>query len=626
MPTSTWSDVSLGDVVLDQEGKKLDVEIDGSILDATINRSILQASTLTIVVHDPYQKLLNSGLLANLFTVAVDGHKFEIVKVEKDADTITLTFNDWAVALLKKNAVPMKAARAKLTRAQFVKRMVDQEPRVKLFAPEINIKQPIASTKALQKRSALDSQRQSGFPDKVPSDIQIKGTKATAEQLKNIDIVLQTGKSMGADDFTLVTSIATIIQESSAINLSGGDRDSVGLFQQRPSQGWGTAAQCHDQAHAANEFFQRAIVQRKEHKNFTITQLAQSVQISGFPDAYQRWADEAKKIFNFWTGQDEFAVVEGGANVSAKGTPIIPYEFHRGGPGHKGETTWGAAVRLAQEVDWLCFTVGMTLYFITQTDLYTSRPIATIDDNTLGVENIAFDYDLGKPVSHGELTVHAERWQVEPGAVIMLENCGPANGRWLVTEIDRSMMDTEATITIQKPLKPLLEPPAQSGTKVVKANKLVADGSLGGDTVISVARGFLGQGYVMSSNHPGLSLVDLQNGKSEKAPFDCSSFVYWCWLVGGHVELGGAGGSNTTGLIQWAKQTKSNVWLQGTTKPSGGWKAGDVIFPTAEQGEHVCLATGEGSQTIAARTHATGIGYDANQPDTCFFFFRPIPG
>lgn len=628
MPTAAWSDISLGDIILKEENKRLEAKIGGSITAASLTRSALQASTLSITVYDPQQRILNSGLLANLFRVNIDGHIFEIVKVEKQGVDLVLTFQDWAVALLQKNSVPMKAARAKITRAQFVNRMVEEEPRVSLFAPELLVKQAIATTKNNKKAQQKidDSQKKKGFAAKIPADIKIKGTKADAEQLGNVNIALQVaGTIAGMTDQFKVWMIAVGIDESTWHNYSGGDASSVGVFQQQNFAPW-NALDRHDVAQATQMFCTQLIKYNKQDgPGITFLQMVKGVQNprADLVAGYANYLDEAKKIFNFWSGQDEFPVVEGGADVGPKGQPLLPYEFHRGGPGHRNETTWGAVVRLAQEVNWWAFTVGMTLYFISSPDLYTSRPLGTYDDNSLGIEDISFDFDMGKELTHGTITAHAGRWQVDPGGVIILENCGPANGRWLVTEIDRSLFDTEATITLQKPTRPLPEPAQQSGAKVVKANKLVTDGLLSGETVVNVARGFNGGSYRMGANHPGITLADLQNGKSESAPFDCSSLVYYCWLVGGHVEIGGG---DTGGMIQWAKQTKANVWLQGTTKPSGGWKAGDVIFPTVEKGEHVCLATGNGAQTIAARQPSTGIGYDNDQPDTCFFFFRPIPG
>jgi hypothetical protein len=89
------------------------------------------------------------------------------------------------------------------------------------------------------------------------------------------------------------------MQESSLKNIDYGDRDSVGLFQQRTSQGWGTIAQIMDPKYSARAFFGgptgpnagkiRGLLDIKNWSTMSLAQAAQAVQISAFPDAYQKW-------------------------------------------------------------------------------------------------------------------------------------------------------------------------------------------------------------------------------------------------------------------------------------------------------------------------------------------------
>ena len=80
-------------------------------------------------------------------------------------------------------------------------------------------------------------------------------------------------------------AIATAFQESKIHNLNYGDRDSLGLFQQRPSQGWGTAEQVMDPHHAINAFYDH-LVKVRGYTSMKITDAAQAVQRSAFPAAY----------------------------------------------------------------------------------------------------------------------------------------------------------------------------------------------------------------------------------------------------------------------------------------------------------------------------------------------------
>jgi len=97
-------------------------------------------------------------------------------------------------------------------------------------------------------------------------------------------------------------AVATSIQESKLRNLRYGDRDSLGLFQQRPSQGWGTEAQILDPAYATGRFYD-ALVKVKDYGTREITQVAQEVQRSGFPEAYADHEQEGRILASTLTGR-----------------------------------------------------------------------------------------------------------------------------------------------------------------------------------------------------------------------------------------------------------------------------------------------------------------------------------
>ena len=102
-------------------------------------------------------------------------------------------------------------------------------------------------------------------------------------------------------------AIATAIQESKLRNLKYGDRDSVGLFQQRPSQGWGTVEQIKDPRYSAGRFY-GALKKVKGWQEMRITDAAQKVQRSAYPEAYEKWADESKVLAAALTGRATGAV------------------------------------------------------------------------------------------------------------------------------------------------------------------------------------------------------------------------------------------------------------------------------------------------------------------------------
>jgi hypothetical protein len=96
-------------------------------------------------------------------------------------------------------------------------------------------------------------------------------------------------------------AIATAIQESKLRNLTYGDRDSVGLFQQRPSQGWGTEKQILDPVYATNKFYD-ALVKIDGYEQMRITEIAQKVQRSAYPEAYADHEQEGRIMASALSG------------------------------------------------------------------------------------------------------------------------------------------------------------------------------------------------------------------------------------------------------------------------------------------------------------------------------------
>ncbi len=102
-------------------------------------------------------------------------------------------------------------------------------------------------------------------------------------------------------------ALATAIQESKLRNLDYGDRDSLGLFQQRPSQGWGTAEQVTDPVYATSIFYDR-LVTVPQYTEIPVTEAAQAVQRSAFPNAYADHESTARAFSSALTGWSSAAL------------------------------------------------------------------------------------------------------------------------------------------------------------------------------------------------------------------------------------------------------------------------------------------------------------------------------
>lgn len=162
----------------------------------------------------------------------------------------------------------------------------------------------------------------------------------TAEQVTNAAIIVQVGAERGVPLFGWTIAVATAMQESSLRNLPGGPDDSVGLFQQRPSQGWGTVEQLLDPRYAATKFYE-ALAKVDGWQNMTLTDAAQRVQKSAYPDAYARWTGEAQHLVEMIKTRLGITCTAGGTGPWRLPLPEGSYDFGspygpRGGKLHRG--------------------------------------------------------------------------------------------------------------------------------------------------------------------------------------------------------------------------------------------------------------------------------------------------
>ena len=122
------------------------------------------------------------------------------------------------------------------------------------------------------------------------------------EQGSNAATIAAVTISRGLPERALTIALATSMQESKLRNLEGGDRDSLGLFQQRPSQGWGTSQQIADPVYATNKFLD-ALVKVPGYARLPLTEAAQDVQKSGYPSAYAKHEATADTLAAALTGR-----------------------------------------------------------------------------------------------------------------------------------------------------------------------------------------------------------------------------------------------------------------------------------------------------------------------------------
>ncbi|WP_061294077.1 C40 family peptidase [Herbidospora cretacea] len=160
-------------------------------------------------------------------------------------------------------------------------------------------------------------------------------TELDQEQQANAASIIQTGLVLGLPGRAVVIAIATALQESHLRNLTYGHLDSIGLFQQRPSQGWGTKEQILDPEYAARQFYER-LVEVSGWERLPLTRAAQAVQRSAFPDAYAKWETLAQHVVDGLTGSCAVLIPgEQAAAVIAYAQAQLgkPYVWGAEGPG-----------------------------------------------------------------------------------------------------------------------------------------------------------------------------------------------------------------------------------------------------------------------------------------------------
>lgn len=140
-----------------------------------------------------------------------------------------------------------------------------------------------------------------------------------AEQTGNASTILSVGQQRGMDPMGIQIALMTGLDESGLRNLHGGDRDSQGVFQQRPSQGWGSVQQVTDPTYAANKFYDA--LGKTNYKAMNPWDAAQAVQRSGTPDGSNyraQWAGAQRAYQALTSGAyNNIASTPGGANSAA---------------------------------------------------------------------------------------------------------------------------------------------------------------------------------------------------------------------------------------------------------------------------------------------------------------------
>jgi murein DD-endopeptidase MepM/ murein hydrolase activator NlpD len=191
------------------------------------------------------------------------------------------------------------------------------------------------------------------------------------EQTHNAQIIVAVGQTAEVPAYGLQIALATAMQESSLRNLDYGDRDSLGLFQQRPSTGWGTSAQVTDPVYAARAFYggptgpnngePPGLLDIDGWQHMALTDAAQAVQRSAYPKAYARWEAPAGRWLASLTGSSAGICADSAWVVPIHGDYTITARFEQHGP-HWNTTHTGIDLAAPYRREVLAASAGQVTY------------------------------------------------------------------------------------------------------------------------------------------------------------------------------------------------------------------------------------------------------------------------
>lgn len=149
------------------------------------------------------------------------------------------------------------------------------------------------------------------------------------EQSKWASVIVAESIRRGLPARAATIALATAMQESSLRNIDYGDRDSVGLFQQRPSQDWGTVEQIMDPWYSSGKFYE-ALVKVKGWQTGDINDVAQKVQRSGVPEGYRKHVEEARVLASALTGHSTASLSCAVRDSAVPSANLLPQVLDKG--------------------------------------------------------------------------------------------------------------------------------------------------------------------------------------------------------------------------------------------------------------------------------------------------------
>lgn len=434
-------------------GRAMTVNLRDALTRASWESRIDGATVLRMTVHDPDRTLIRTETELHQRTVIeAEDRRFEIADLLKRGSFVDLVCDDWIRAELGEHAGWLAAPAEVTTRAGFIRLLADQagvpcetDPdaatvNTPLARGTDRTDQPVYTT-----GPAGDTPAGAGYPTVSQAQWAADPDLAVAA---TIGIV---ARQVGASPRATLAAYAAALVESRCQNVAFGDRDSLGVFQQRNA--WGPAEARLNPAQAARMFFSGGQGGQKgalhydargvSHNGTPITSagdLAQAVQVSAHPTRYDDAQPQAADLANQVAGQ-----------VAAGAAPTVQEE----------ETSWQCGQRLARETQLRSLTDGHRWLFGSDDWLRSRGAAVQIRERSGGVGPIDFDIRARAAVDVVRFPAQGMRWAVTAGHPVHILDLGVASGEdWLVTEVRGDLFTSDVQVTCTRAHVPLPEPVA----------------------------------------------------------------------------------------------------------------------------------------------------------------------